>query len=86
MRQGLVRRAGGQGRGILISLWGKVDQQVWYFTYRGPIIWIWLQYCVVSVLRGGGNVYWYCIKVLGKVVYTEKGCVFYTVFKHNDIC
>ena len=27
-----------------------------------------------------------CIKVLGKVVYTEKGYVIYTTFKHNDTC
>ena len=30
----------------------------------------------------------YCIssKVLGKIVYPEKGYVIYTIFKHNDIC
>ena len=28
----------------------------------------------------------YCIKVLGKVIDTEKGYVIYTIFKNNNIC
>ena len=29
--EGCVASRGGQGRGIIILLWGKVDQRVWYF-------------------------------------------------------
>ena len=46
------------------------------FMYSGPVWNLAIQYCVTM----------YCIKVLGNVVYTEKGYVSYTIFKHNDIC